>query len=332
MPEEEEESLSADQRVRSSVSRVLRSGVLLIGALASLLAWAYFGYYELGPGQAAIVLRLGHHARTVTTPGPNFHIPFPIERILIVNVDELRKQEFDFRGVEGPETPREELVEVSMQTGDNNIVRVSFAVQYRIKDAFRARYRIADPAAVVRDASQAAMREIVGRETVDGVLRDRRDVVTADVGELLQRILDSYEAGIVIRSKDVQLLDVQVPAPVRAAFEDVVAANQDASRLVNEAEAFRNEQIPRARAEATELLEAAYGYRDAKIAQATGDSERFKAVAIEYRKAPRVTEKRLYLETMETVLQNVEKVIIEPGTTNVLPYLPLGRNPSGRAP
>jgi membrane protease subunit HflK len=150
------------------------------------------------------------------------------------------------------------------------------------------------------------------------------------VAILLQDILDTYDAGVEIQG--VQLQDVQPPAPVRAAFDDVVAATQDASRVVNEAEGYRNELIPNARAEAVELIESAYGYRDAKIAEATGEAERFKAIAAEYRRAPEVTQKRLYLETMESVLPEVEKIIIEPGTTQLLPYLPLGRAGGGRQP
>jgi membrane protease subunit HflK len=174
------------------------------------------------------------------------------------------------------------------------------------------------------------MREVVGKMTVDGVLREQRALVTTEVSRLLQDILDSYEAGLDVQG--VQLQDVQPPALVRAAFEDVVAASQDASRLGNEAEGYRNEVLPQARAEAAEARASAEAYREAKIAQATGEAERFKAIVAEYRKAPEVTRKRLYLETMESILPEVEKVIIEPGTTQVLPYLPLGRNERGRQP
>jgi membrane protease subunit HflK len=208
-----------------------------------------------------------------------------------------------------------------MQTSDNNIVRVSFSVQYRISDAYKWRFRIADPSAVVRSAAAAAMREAVGRMTVDGVLRERRAALTGEVTTLLQSILDGYEAGLAIDK--VALQDVQAPVAVRAAFDDVVAATQDASRLMNEAEGYRNQRIPSARAEAIELAESASGYRDAKIAEATGEAARFVALAAEYRKAPAVTRKRLYLETMEAVLPGVEKVIVKPG--QVVPYLPLDR-------
>ena len=214
-----------------------------------------------------------------------------------------------------------------MQTSDNNIVRVSFSVQYRIKDAFAARLRLKDPVPIVRDAARAAMREAVGRMTVDGVLRERRAALTAEVATLLQDILDSYQAGLDVQA--VELQDAQPPVAVRAAFDDVVEATQDALRVVNEAEGFLNELIPSARAEATELREAALGYREAKVADATGESARFTAIMAEYRKAPAVTKKRLYLETMESVLPEVQKVIIEKGTTSVLPYLPLGRGNGG---
>jgi len=176
--------------------------------------------------------------------------------------------------------------------------------------------------------NQAAMREAVGRMTVDGVLRERREALASEVRLLLQDILDAYDSGVEIQS--VQLGDVQVPAPVRAAFDDVVAATQDANRLVNEAEGYENEVIPRARAEGVEIVQAAFGYREAKVADATGEASRFAALATEYRRAPDVTAKRLYLETMESVMPTVEKVIVDPGAASVLPYLPLGRASGAR--
>lgn len=321
------EKLTTDQRVQRGVSRMMGTGLLVLAVLLALGVWGYFtnfGLYQLEPGQAAVKLRFGRHVETMTREGLHWTLPPPLVELVIVNVGELRNVDFGFKGREDEATPRESLQEASMQTSDNNIVRVSFAVQYTVKDAYLANFRIADPEAVVGDAAQAAMREVVGRATVDGVLRERRAAVAAEASSLLQDALDSYEAGLDIQG--VQLQDVQPPAAVRAAFDDVVAANQDASRLVNEAEGFANEIIPRAEAEAAELVAEAEAYRDTKIAQATGEAARFTAIAAEYRKAPKVTEQRLYLETMEAVLPDVEKVIIEPGTTQVLPYLPLGRS------
>jgi membrane protease subunit HflK len=318
---------TTEERVERSVRRTLAGVGLGLVALAALAGWGYFGLYQIEPGQAAVLLRFGEHVGTTTREGLHWSLPPPIVERVLVNVSELRNVDFGLAEGEGESELEEKLLEASMQTGDNNIVRVGFAVQYTVKDAFLARFRLDDPEAVVRDAAQAAMREVVGRQTVDGVLRERRAAVSAEASTLLQDILDAYDAGLDIEG--VQLQEVQPPAAVRAAFDDVVSANQDASRLVNEAEGYRNEVLPKARGESAELLAQAEGYRDAKIAEATGQAERFKAVALEYRKAPEVTQKRLYLETMEAILPEVEKVIIEPGTAQVLPYLPLGRSEAG---
>ena len=285
----DEERISADEQVRRSAARSLRSWLLAGAVLAALGGWGFLGFYTLEPGQSAVLLRFGRHVETVEEAGLHWTLPPPMVLRTVVNAAELRNEDFGFRGREDEQTSREQLLEATMQTSDNNIVRVGFAVQYRIKDPFAARFHVATPQAVVRDAAQAAMREVVGRETVDGVLRERRAAVTAEVASLLQQILDSYDSGIDIDK--VQLQDVQPPAAVRAAFEDVVAATQDASRLVNEAEGYRNELLPNARGEAAETLQAAYGYRDAKIAVSIGEAERFRAIAAEYRKAPEVTQK-----------------------------------------
>ncbi|MEE9607872.1 MAG: FtsH protease activity modulator HflK [Myxococcota bacterium] len=327
---EEEGKLSIEERVRRSVGRTIRNWALVLALLTLLTVWGSFGAFTLKPGQAAVLMLLGRHTETITADGFHLRLPPPLVTRVLVNFSELRNEDFGFRGREDENTPGEKLLEATMQTSDNNIVRVSFAVQYTINDPFLARFRVADPVAVVRDSAQAAMREVVGRMTVDGVLREQRALVTSEVSRLLQDILDSYEAGLEVEG--VQLQEVQPPGPVRAAFDDVVAANQDASRSVNEAEGYRNQLLPNARAEAAELFAAAEGYREARIAEATGEATRFMAIAVEYHKAPAVTEKRLYLETMETILPNVETVIIEPGTTQIVPYLPLGRSPRGVQP
>ncbi len=323
MADGENEDLTPDEEVHRSASRTLVNLLILAIVVLGGLTWTLIdGFYTLQPGQSAVMLRFGRHVGTVTQQGPHLSLPRPFVVRTIVNVSEVQNEDFGLRSPETADSPRESLLEATMQTSDNNIVRVGFAVQFRIKDPFKARYRVANPEAVVRDAAQAAMREVVGRESVDGVLRDNRAVVTAEAALLLQEILDAYESGIDIDK--VQLQDVQPPEPVRAAFEDVVSANQDANRVVDEAEGYRNEAIPGARAEAVEVVAAASGYRDARIAESTGEAARFLALVAEYRKAPDVTRKRLYLETMEQVLPDVEKVIIEPGAAQVLPYLPLG--------
>jgi membrane protease subunit HflK len=323
------QALDTDAKVERSVRRTLANGTLFLVVLAALAGWGWLGVYQLAPGQAAVLLLFGKHYRTVTDEGLHWTLPPPIVLREVIDAAKLRNEDFGFRDQAGEGTAESSLGEATMQTGDNNMVWAPFAVQFRIKDPFAARYRIANTDAVLRDAAQAAMREVVGRMTVDGVLREQRALAASDTGILLQDVLDSYDAGIAIDK--VQLQDVQPPEPVRGSFTDVVAAAQDANRLVNEAEGYRNEVLPKARAEAAELVAAAEAYRESRVAEATGEASRFRALATEYRQAPEVTRKRLYLETMEQVLPKVEKVVIEPGTTQVLPYLPL-RSTDGARP
>jgi len=320
----EPESLPPDETVRRQVGRTVANTFAVLVSLGVLGAWAYFGLYQIDPGENAVILRLGRYSRTLTSPGLKWHWPPPLETHDIVSVESIEKEEFGYRG-EG-EASQQQQLEGTVQTRDNNIVHIGFVVQYRVKDAFFSRYRVADPRSSLRDSAQAAIREVIGRTAIDGVLSEQRGEVERETGALLQDMLDRYDSGLLV--KGVQLLDAQPPGEVRDAFDDVIAASQDRSRKINEAEGYANEVLPRARAEATELRQAAEAYRDTKVADASGEAARFTALLVEYRKAPEVTRKRLYLETMEQVLPDVEKVIIEPGTANVFPYLPLGR-PSG---
>ena len=315
------DTVSADERVRRSVGRTLGNMLfyfLLVPGIALGLAW--YSHYQLEPGQSAIILRFGAFESTVSETGLHFHLPPPIEVHEIVNVTEVELQEFGLRTAEDKTVAARH--EAIMQTGDNNIVQVSFAVSYVIKDAVESRYSLEDPEATLRDAAQAALREEVGRRGIDEIISQGRGEL-GDVARLrLQTILDGYAAGLSIDK--VALQEVQPPEQVRAAFDDVIAAAQDGNRAVNEAEGYQNEILPDARAQATELLESASGYREAVVAEGTGAAERFKALVTEYRKAPEVTRQRLYLETMETILPGIEKIVIQDGTTSVLPYLPLG--------
>jgi len=298
----------------------------LLVSLAVLLAWVLWaGQYQLEPGEHAVILRLGRYARTDQDPGLKFHLPPPIESHEIVRADLIERESFGFPQ-EGEATP-EQAAEGTMQTGDNNVVHVGFVVQYRIKDAFHSRYRIARPQATLRDTAQAALRDVVGRTSIDGVLSEERATVERSTRELLQEILDRYESGLAVDG--VELQEVQPPPEVQDAFDDVIAAAQDRSTTVNQAQGYANEVLPRARGEAAKLRQSAEGYREAKIARAEGEGSRFSALLAEYQKAPEVTRRRLYLETMEEILPEVEKVIIEPGVP-VLPYLPLGSTSRGQ--
>ena len=311
----------SQERVRRAVGRTVANATAVLLSLAVLATWAYFGFYTLDPGQAAVILQFGRYLRTEAEPGLRWHLPPPVESHVVVNVASIDKEEFGVRIEPAAAEPEAAIrPETAMQTSDANIALVGFVVQYRIKDAFQSRYRIADPRAVLRDAAEASMRSAVGRNTIDAVLTEKRGIIETEAREELQERLDRYESGLEVLG--VELLDVQPPEAVRAAFDDVQGANQDRNRTINEAQAYANEVLPRARAEAIEDVESARGYREAKIAEASGEAQRFQAIAAEYARAPEVVRTRLFLETMEAVLPRVHTYIVEPGS-QVLPFLPL---------
>jgi membrane protease subunit HflK len=318
----EDEKLPAEERVRRGVARTLLNATSVLVALAILVVWGATGYYELAPGKAAVILRFGELRGVQTTPGPKLHLPPPLESHYVVDVEEIQREGFGAPAEPGAELAGQALAEAAIQTRENNIVHLEFEVRYRMRDAFESRFRVAEGRAILRDAAQAAVREVVGRTPIDDVLSEGRGAVATESRELLQVMVDSYETGIEVTG--VQLQDVQPPPAVRDAFDDVIAAAQDRDRKIQEARGYENEVLPTARAEARELEAAAAGYKEATVAEAKGEAARFLAVLTEYRKAPGVTRQRLYLETMEEVLPEVEKILIEPGS-NVLPYLPLGR-------
>ena len=325
-----DEGASTDEQVRRGVARTLGNFVLLLILLGVGVVWAATGYYELrqAGGEAALILRFGEYQRTETEPGWHLHLPQPIETRQVVRMDELQSAEFGGAdpGAEEASEGGEVTGDLEVQTQANNVVTLAFAVQYKRKDAYQSRYKLADPRATLRSAAQAAVREVVGRTSIDDVLSEGRGQVQTEARELLEEILDRYEAGLEVDR--LLLQEVAPPRAVRDAFDDVIAAEQDGERQVQEAEGYRNEVLPRARAQAIEIERAAEAYRDAKVAEAAGEAARFSAVLVEYRKAPEVTRKRLYLEAMEEVLPKVQKLVIEPGTGAVLPYFP----PSASAP
>jgi len=309
----------AGEGLERRAGRTVRRAGIVVLLLIGIGVWCGLtGYYQITAGEAAVILRLGRFARVETREGPHLHLPAPLETRNIVHVGVSQRREFGNVDASEPDA----VAETAMQTGDNNIVLVEFVVQYKVGDPFQQLYRITDPSAVLDEAAQAAMREVVARESIDGVLGDRKGAVASDAAELLQELLDRYQSGIAV--EDVELQQVEAPNAVRQAFTDVLSANQDRNRAVNEAEGYANETLPKARAEAAEVRASSLGYRDAKIADAQGDAGRFLAVLTEYEKAPAITRKRMYLETMEAVLPDAEKLVVEPGTATVLPYLPLG--------
>ncbi|MBW2712767.1 MAG: FtsH protease activity modulator HflK [Deltaproteobacteria bacterium] len=255
-----------------------------------------------------------------------------------MKVSKIQQEEFLFYeipvgeepGVEhfGPDGSR--LYSTNMQTKANNIVNLSFVVQYRTKNARDSLYKLTTPRSVIRDASQAAVREVVGRTSIDGVLQDQRDVVQLEATELLQKILDDYESGIEVQF--VQLQEVLPPKDVEKAFADVTGAKQDSDGAVSQAQGYANEIIPKARGEAAVFRADAEAYRDAKISIAKGEADRFTKLNEEYQKAPEITRRRLYLETMEQILPSVQTVLVDPELGNLLPVLPVGNSGSVTPP
>ena len=298
--------------------------VLLAVVLVALIG--FFGFtVRVNPDELGIVLRFGDYIRQLP-PGLNFRWPYPIEQVELPKVTRINRIEVGMRGSsdvrDATSTIRDVPEESLMITGDENIVDVDFVVFWRIADAPDYLFNIQNPEGTVKAVAESAMREIVGQSDIEPILTEARAKTEAEVQELMQKILDSYGAGVQVTQ--VQLQKVDPPSQVIDAFRDVQAARADQERLQNEAEAYSNRIIPEARGEAERILQAAQGYRDQVIALASGDASRFLQVYEQYKKAPDVTRQRIFIETMEKVLGDTDKVIIDdkagPG---VLPFLPL---------
>jgi membrane protease subunit HflK len=295
------------------------AGLGLIGGVAFLL-WLGSGFYIIQEGQAAAILRFGEFRSLVETAGFKWRLPYPIETAEIVDVQRLRQVEVGYRTNVKNKVPRESLI----LTGDQAIVDLQFAVQYRITDprAWLFNNNLGSaPEEIVRQATETAMRETIGRTGIDRVLYEEKEAVAREALSLAQSITDRYRAGVGI--VDVTIQQAQPPEPVQAAFEDANKAAQDRERLINEGRAYANDVIPRARGTAGRLQEEAQGYKQRVIATAEGDSTRFKQVLTEYSKAPEVTRERLYLDTMQQIFANTSKVYIDSRSNSNLLYLPL---------
>jgi membrane protease subunit HflK len=289
---------------------------LLIGAL--VLVWVASGFYIVDTGQRGVVLRFGKYAET-TEPGPRWHLPWPVEAREIVNVDQVRTVEIGYRNNVKSKVLKESL----MLTDDENIIDLQFAVQYILKDPKDFLFINRAPEDTVLQVAETAMREIVGKSKMDYVLYEGRADIAARAKTLMQEILDRYRTGISI--SQVTLQNIQPPEQVQAAFDDAVKAGQDRERLKNEAEAYSNDVVPRARGLASRLKEEADGYKLAVIANAEGEASRFAQIFTEYQKAPQVTRQRMYLDTMQTVMNNTSKVVVDQKGGNSLLYLPLDK-------
>jgi len=288
--------------------------------LAALAIWLLTGTYMVGPDEVGIVRTFGEHTR-IAQSGLNWHFPVPIETVNTPKVTEVKRVEIGFRTLRNGQYRTVEK-ESLMLTGDENIVDAEMIVQYKIKDPVAYLFNIVEPELTVREAAEASLRTVVGRNKIDETLTTGKFTIQEETKFQLQSILDLYESGIHVVA--VQLQDVSPPKEVIGAFKDVASAKEDKNRMVNQAEGYRNDLIPKARGEAEAMIRAAEGFRESRIKRAEGDAEKFTTILQEYRKAKSITEKRLYLETMEKVLPGIEKIIIpDKDSGNILNLLNL---------
>ena len=303
-------------------------GVLKWIILVAVIVWLLSGIYIVNPDEQGVVLRFGQYVRTVEA-GPHYALPYPIEAVYKPKVTQVQRVEVGFRSVSKTNSFQQGQYhslpeEASTLTGDENIVNVQFSVQYQIKDPVEYLFNVTNQAAVVKNAAEAAMREVIGNSLIDSALTDGKLQIQNEATQLLQQILDRYKVGV--RVLAVQLQDVHPPKEVIDAFKDVASAREDKSRIINEAEAYRNEVLPKARGMAAEVENQAQAYRETRIRNAEGEASRFLALLNEYNMAQDVTRKRLYFESMEEILASpgMEKVILPKSTgENALPLLPL---------
>ncbi len=274
--------------------------------LAALAIWLLTGTYMVGPDEVGVVRTFGEHTR-VAQSGLNWHFPVPIETVNTPKVTEVKRVEIGFRTLRNGQYRTVEK-ESLMLTGDENIVDAEMIVQYKIKDPVAYLFNIVEPELTVREAAEASLRTVVGRNKIDETLTTGKFIIQEETKSQLQSILDLYESGIHVVA--VQLQDVSPPKEVIGAFKDVASAKEDKNRMVNQAEGYRNDVIPKARGEAEAMIRAAEGFRESRIKRAEGDAAKFTTILQEYRKAKSITEIRLYLETMEKVLPGIEKIIV----------------------
>ena len=297
---------------------------LLVAALA---LWLFTGVYMVGPDEVGVVRTFGEYTR-VAQSGLNYHFPYPIEQVNTPAVTEVKRIEIGFRTLNNGQYRTVEK-ESLMLTGDENIVDAEMIVQYKIKDPVAYLFNIVEPELTVRQAAEASLRSVVGRNKIDETLTTGKFQIQEGTKTQLQLILDKYESGIHVVA--VQLQDVSPPKEVIGAFKDVASAKEDKNRMINQAEGYRNDIIPKARGEAEAMIRDAEGFRESRIKRSEGDAAKFTTILKEYRKAKSITQKRLYLETMERVLPGIEKIIIpDKDSGNMLNLLNLNPGKGGK--
>ncbi len=309
------------------IPHVGRRGALLL-AFFALLAWLASGIYKVAPDEQGVVLRFGRWVGT-EAPGLHYRLPYPISTVFlpkVTNVNELRSNAIAARASGAGDGGSR------MLTGDENIVEADYSVLWKIKDAGAFLFKVQDPEGMIRMVAETTVRAVIGQNPIQAVLSDRRQQIAVEVQNELQRLLDDYGVGVLVIQ--VQLQRVDPPAAVIDAFNDVQRARADQVRARNEADAYRNDILPRARGEADHIVQDAEAYRTQAIDQAQGDVSAYLSAYKAYRQAPEVFSWRLYLDSMDQVLRHASRVIIDSSGKSVsglVPYLPLGEQP-GRNP
>jgi membrane protease subunit HflK len=313
-----------------------RGSFYIILLIIVVLIWLASGVYIVQPGEEGVVQTFGRFSR-ITTPGLNYHLPWPIQRVTVVDVESIRRVELGFRTA-GADSREDVLSEALMLTTDENIVQVELLVQYRIASSRDFVFNVQNPESVLRTSAEVGLRSTVGQMTIDAVITEERARVQDDTRVFLSRLLEDYGTGIQVT--DVRLQVADPPEEVRDAFQEVVRALADRERIINEAEAYQNDIVPRARGDKQQLIEEASAFKDREVLRATGDAQRFLSVLGAYRTAPEVTRERLHIEALEGILDQVELILLDEDAigSQVLPFLPLtdpsdsGARPSAPTP
>jgi membrane protease subunit HflK len=296
---------------------------IITGVVILLFLWLASGIYRVEPSEHAVIQRFGELNRTQVEPGIGYHIPWPVEKMTKINVTEDRRIEIGFVGTgRGKRDLSEESL---MLTSDANIVDIDVVVLWNISTAEDFIFNIKNQEDTIKRVAESTIREVVGQTRLQPIITTGREQVSIRARELTQETLDSYGAGVAI--KQILIQDATVHPDVMEAFDDVVAAGQDAERFQNEANIYKNDILPKARGEAIKMLQQAQGYKESRIARAQGEAERFNKLYDAYKSGRDVTRERIYIETMEEVMKNVDKTIIdqEDGSQGILPYLPLNK-------
>ncbi|HOW60004.1 MAG TPA: FtsH protease activity modulator HflK [Candidatus Omnitrophota bacterium] len=317
---------SPDEQILYWINNFIRKpGTVSMLAVLIIVLWLVGGFFIVKPGEQGIIRQFGKKIR-VASAGLNWRMPWPVDKVDIVNVEQVRRIEvgFGMQGRENSEYSRRRggRSDAMMLTGDENMVEAQIIVQYKVSDPTKYLFRLYDPDGTLFTATEVALRSAVGRATIDDALTVGRQKIQEETREFLQRLMDAYESGLVITEVRLQVVDP--PDQVKDAFHEVVRAREDRERLINEAKGYQEDLIPRARGEAQKMLRGAEAFKEERVLKAQGDAARFTALLAEYQKAKEVTWNRLQIETLERIYPAANKVVVDPQAgANVLPLLPL---------